>query len=210
MSNFKKFVFIGLIILFVGFLGSKYLIKIIKNNNPTFLNSAKEVTLTNGDYMVGKDLNAGFYDVISLSDEVSFMPLKLSKGDKIVGQRLEKNEHALIEGSGKVRLLPAKYEPLTLNKNKEYRINHSGKYIVGKQIPVGRYNISYQIKGNEKINNRPFVQVLPGYGKNTLNSLTFEKKLSYDIELKTGNLLEVHKSLMEEYDSVVILLKPNL
>lgn len=209
MSNFKKFVFMGLIVLFIGFLGSKYLIKIIKSNNPTFLNSAKEVTLTNGDYMVGKDLNAGFYDIISLSDEVSLMPVKLSKGDKIVGHRLEKNEHALIEGDGKVKLIPAEYDPITLNKNKEYRINHSGKYIVGKQIPEGRYIISYQIIGNEKIKNKPFVQILPGYGKNTLNSLTFEKKKSYAIELEIGNILEVHKSLMEEYDSVVILLKPN-
>ncbi|MBH0161830.1 hypothetical protein [Fictibacillus sp. 26RED30] len=204
MNNFKKVVFIALVVLFLCFLGTKYLLKIIKNDNPTFLNAAEEVTLTKGDYLIGKQVKAGFYDVISLSDDVSLMPVKLSKGDMIVGQRLENNAHAIVVGNGSVKLLPAEYVPLKMDAQNKYRIVHSGNYMVGKQILEGKYKISYKVRGKGKVKEKPFVQILPGYGKDQLDSFAFEKASTYKINLETGNILDVRKSLEEEYDSVVI------
>lgn len=208
MNNFKRTLFILIIVLFLGFIGTKFLLTILKNDNPSLMNSAEEITLSKGDYLIGHDLEPGFYDVEALSDNVFFMPVKFSKGDQILGQRLEKNSHTFIEGKGKVRLSPAKYEVLTINENNEYVIKNSGNYMVGKQIPEGKYKISYYVKDGKKVNKNPFIQVLPGYGENTLDSTNFQEKDSYNVYLKIGYVLEIHKSLTEEYNGVVFILNP--
>ncbi|WNB92536.1 hypothetical protein [Bacillus sp. NEB1478] len=205
MNNFKRVLFISLAVLFIVFIGTPYLLKIIKNQNPALMNSAEQITLKRGDYIVKKDIEPGFYDITALTDNVSFMPFKLSKGDQILGLQLDKNTHVIIEGKGKVKLSPAKFETLKKPEN-EYVIDHSGNYLIGRQIPEGQYKISFNITSNKKIKEMPFIQLLPGYGKDPIKSLTFEKKSTQDIQLQTGNVLEVHKSMMEEYDHVVITL----
>lgn len=206
MNSFKRSLFITLLVFFLIFMGYLLLVKKIKNDNPTFMNSAEEITLKQGEYIIGQDLKPGFYDIDSLSDNVSFMPVKLSKGDKIVGQKCEKGTHVYIKGKGTVKLSPAKYKSLAVDNRNEYTILHSGNYIIGKQIPAGKYKITYSNK-NKEIIEKPFIQVLPGYGENPLKSIDFRKKDNDVINVQIGDIFEVHKSLTEEYDDVFIKLK---
>ncbi|HET7627688.1 MAG TPA: hypothetical protein VFK44_04785 [Bacillales bacterium] len=170
---------------------------------------SKPVLLRPGDYLVGKNesVKPGFYDIKALEGKPAFDKVQLSEADQLLGWHLKKNTHVLIEGKGTVQLLPATYEPLSIKANDTYMIHHSGFYKIGEQIRAGTYKLSCTNKAGEKLDQKPLIKIMPGYEETARSAYSFINKSSYTIVLKKGDLLEIHKSLFNEYDHVVIQLK---
>ncbi|MBU8690440.1 hypothetical protein KM918_24370 [Priestia megaterium] len=207
MTKTKTTIFILIIVACIAIIGYPFVKNLIKNDDPLSSNTAEQVTLSKGDNIVGKDLQPGFYDVKASSTKLSFMGIELSENDTLLGQYFDNEEHVIIEGNGNVKLSPAKFNTLSSSKGGKYLIQHSGFYIVGKQIPQGDYKLSYFTKNKKTVDTKPFIQVLPKYGGNPLQTIQFEKKENYDITLKEGNILQVSKNLFEENNNIVVELK---
>ncbi|NIK13416.1 hypothetical protein [Alkalibacillus almallahensis] len=207
MNKFKVTIFILLAVIFVVFIGLPYATNFIGKNESVSPDNAEKQTLQKGEYIVGEDIKPGVYDFKVLKGDITYNSVQLSLGDKVLAQKLTEQEHIVVEGRGSVELSPAKFDPLTLKNDDQYIIDHSGNYKIGTQIPEGEYTLSYTVKG-EKQNEKPFIQVLPEIRGDVLESFQFEKKENYNITLKSNYILEVHKSLFEEYDNVLIKLSP--
>lgn len=59
--------------------------------------------------------------------------------------------NCIFEGSGEVELTPAEFNPIKPSAN-IFTIQHSGSYEVGKQIPAGKYSLTYTIDKSSKKN----------------------------------------------------------
>ncbi|MEW5552123.1 hypothetical protein ABGT22_19660 [Peribacillus frigoritolerans] len=213
MSKLKLVIFILLVVVFFVVIGPSFILNKIKNINPTnpvtkIVNPTKEYILSSGDYIVGKDIETGLYDVESLSDNIHFNSFAISKGQKLINQDLTNNSHVSIKskGKGRIKLSPAKYEKLPKVGN-NYQIEHSGYYIIGKQIPSGKYIISYTIKNSSLKNKKPFIQVFTEFRGNPLKTYQFSKK-EYNLSLEDGNVLQVKKTFDKEEDNIIVRLTP--
>ncbi|EAF8893303.1 hypothetical protein A2G21_06875, partial [Listeria monocytogenes] len=136
----------------------------------------------------------------------SYYSTRLSKGDEIIGINLLDANKLYFEGSGEVELTPAEFNPIKPSAN-IFTIQHSGSYEVGKQIPAGKYSLTYTIDKSSK--KKPFIQILPSYTDDARIEIQFETKPAYNINLKTGEILTVSKTISEELDTMTVLLKKN-
>ncbi|EAD5841563.1 TPA_asm: hypothetical protein GZK45_07530 [Listeria innocua] len=206
MTKTKLGIFIALavitLLLFLVPKGIKYL----KNQNPELLNTAENVKFQAGEYTVGKDIKVGIYDMQVTKGSLSYYGTKLSKGDEIIGINLLDANKLYFEGNGEVELTPTEFNPIKPSAN-IFTIEHSGSYEVGKQIPAGKYSLTFTIDKSSK--KKPFIQILPSYADDARTEIQFETKQEYDINLKTGEILTVSKTKSEELDNMTILLKKN-
>ncbi|MBC1998432.1 hypothetical protein IA759_06220 [Listeria marthii] len=204
MTKTKLGIFIALavitLLLFLVPKGIKYL----KNQNPELLNTAENVKLQSGEYTIGKDIKVGIYDMQVTKGSLSYYGTKLSKGDQIIGINLLDANKLYFEGSGEVELTPAEFLPIKSSAN-IFTIEHSGSYEVGKQIPVGKYSLTYIADKNSI--EKPFIQILPSYADDARAEIQFENKQAYTINLKAGEILTVRKTKSEELDAMTILLE---
>lgn len=198
MSRIKTIVFILIIVICLSIIGYPYLDNIISKDK----DMAKEINLTKGEFVVGKDINQGLYDIEVVDGEVRFMQRELSDRDKILGIKLNTGEKVIIEGEGKVNMSPASFNKINLKSDK-YEINHSGFYKVGLQIPAGKFILSYS--GNVEKEN-PFIQILSSK-REIINTYDFTNEKSYVITLKENEILEVNKFLFYESESLIITLE---
>jgi hypothetical protein len=208
MSKFKILIFVALVAVFTSVIVVPFIFNSIKSANPTLVNSAKKVILHRGEYSVGKKVKPGFYDIEALSDNVTFNSIKLTKKDKLVAFEMFDKSQIKVKGAGNVKLSPAKFKSLKQNERSEYVIEHSGYYIVGKQIPKGMYELKYHTKNGEKVTKAPFIQVLPKFRESPLSSFQLKENKIYNLNLgKNGNILQVNKTMFEENNEIIISLK---
>lgn len=200
MSRIKTIIFILIIVICLSIIGYPYLDNLISKDK----DMAKEIKLTKGEFVVGKDINQGLYDIEVVDGEVRFMQRELSKRDKVLGIKLNRGEQVLVEGEGKVNMSPASFNKIDLKSDK-YEINHSGFYKVGLQIPAGKFVLRYSGSVEKE---KPFVQILSS-NREIINTYDFTNKDSYEITLKENDILEVNKFLFFESNSVIITLESN-
>ncbi|MFB1049997.1 hypothetical protein [Paraliobacillus sp. JSM ZJ581] len=198
MNRIKTIVFILIVVIFLSVIGYPYLNNFISKDS----NMAKKINVTKGEYVVGKDINQGLYDIEVIGEEVRFMQRQLSDRSKILGIKLNTGEKVMIVGEGKVNMSPASFNKINLKSDK-YEINHSGFYNVGLQIPAGNFILSYS--GNVE-KEKPFVQVLSSK-RNIIKTYDFTNKKAYEITLKENEILEVNKFLFYESESLIITLE---
>ncbi|MFL6978321.1 hypothetical protein R7M47_11860 [Bacillus inaquosorum] len=206
MNKFKTTVFIIIALVFVSYFGYSFVMSNIEKSNPMAVSKAKNYTLSEGEYKAGDDIKPGFYDIEALDDNMVYKSIKLTKNDKLVNQDIPDQSILIIEGKGNIKLSPAKSEKVA-KQNDTYNIVHSGFYVVGKQIPAGKYEVSYITENNKKTTTKPFVQVLPEFRGTPKKSINLENDKSYSITLDKGNILEIKKTMFEEDNNIKIKLK---
>ncbi|PZF91128.1 hypothetical protein C1903_01775 [Listeria ivanovii] len=204
MTKTKVGIFIALAVITLLFFLVPKGVKYIKNQDPELLNAAESVKLQSGEYTVGKDIKVGIYDMQVTKDSLSYFGTKLSKGDKLVGMELLDDNKIYFEGSGDIELTPAEFTPIKPS-NDIYTVEHSGSYEIGKQIPVGEYSLTYIADKNSS--EKPFIQISPSYADDARVDIQFENKDTYDITLKSGEILTVKKTKSEELDNMDVLLE---
>ncbi|KFZ42356.1 hypothetical protein CS060_07440 [Anoxybacillus flavithermus] len=167
----------------------------------------KQIVIQSGDYVVGRNMGEGIYDVIALNGQVKFMQMKMNEGDRWLAVRLRHGEHVYVEGDGKVRLQPSRFEKIEERGDGIYQIKHSGFYVVGRQIPEGEYIITYLTKNTEE---KPFVQLLSSK-RDVIHTYDFQNRKDkyYKVVCKKGQILEVYKNLFAESKHVLVILKKN-
>jgi len=109
-------------------------------------NTAKTVILGKSDkeYEVGKDFHPGYYDVTSISSKtVNFAGDNLRGNEELKGIFYCNNNKIGVRGEGQVKLKPAKFEKLK-RKNDYYTISKSGYYVVGSEMPEGKYEFALE------------------------------------------------------------------
>ncbi|ARM71669.1 TPA_asm: hypothetical protein GIN74_12430 [Listeria monocytogenes] len=204
MTKTKVGIFVALAVITLLFFLVPKGVKYIKNQNPELLNAAESVKLQSGEYTVGKDIKVGIYDMRVTKGSLSYYGTKLSQGAEIIGMNLLDDNKLYFEGSGEVELKPAEFTPIKASAN-IFTIEHSGSYEAGKQIPAGKYSLTYI--ADKSSNEKPFIQILPSYADDARTEMQFENKQAYDINLKTGEILTVRKTKSEELKTMAILLE---
>ncbi|CAM4290311.1 hypothetical protein C1909_09980 [Listeria ivanovii] len=204
MTKTKVGIFIALAVITLLFFLVPKGVKYIKNQDPELLNAAESVKLQSGEYTVGKDIKVGIYDMQVTKGSLSYFGTKLSKGNKLVGMELLDDNKIYFEGSGEIELTPAEFTPIKPSDD-IYTIEHSGSYEIGKQIPVGEYSLTYIADKNSS--EKPFIQISPSYADDARVDIQFENKDTYDITLKSGEILTVKKTKSEELDNMDVLLE---
>lgn len=204
MTKTKVGIFIALAVITLLFFLVPKGVKYIKNQDPELLNAAESVKLQSGEYTVGKDIKVGIYDMQVTKGSLSYFGTKLSKGNKLVGMELLDDNKIYFEGSGEIELTPAEFTPIKPSDD-IYTIEHSGSYEIGKQIPVGEYSLTYIADKNSS--EKPFIQISPYYADDARVDIQFENKDTYDITLKSGEILTVKKKKSEELDNMDVLLE---
>ncbi|MFH0346686.1 hypothetical protein ACHADS_09005 [Bacillus vallismortis] len=205
MDKGKYAILLIIILLFIIIICVPYIKDFVKSADPLKFNDAESITLNNGDYIVGKDINSGIYDIEVLTKEIEVFGKKLDEGDLLLGFRLSDNEKLIINGNGRVKFSKASFDKLKKIK-KQYIINHSGQYIVGKQIPTGTYKVSYRDPKGE-LNRNPFIQVSKTIGKDIITSFNINNK-NQMIKLENNNILLIAKTMDQEHNYVEIILTP--
>lgn len=206
MDKGKYVIFIIIILLFVFIIGVPYINDLIKSKDALKFNDAESITLNNGNYIVGKDINSGIYDIEVLTQEIEVFGKKLDEGDQLLGFKLSDEEKLIINGKGSVKFIKASFDKLKKN-NKQYIINHSGQYIVGKQIPTGQYKVSYSDPKGEISKQQPFIQVSKKIGKEIITSFNINNK-NQTIKLENDNILFIANTMNQEHNYVEIILTP--
>ncbi|MCM3225967.1 hypothetical protein [Terribacillus saccharophilus] len=168
---------------------------------------AEHVTLKEGNYTVGKDIQAGIYDINIKSGETEFRGQTVDKGDKLIGIELYSEETFDISGKVEIEFSPTSYTNVEENDD-IYTINHSGNYIVGKQIPPGTYSIKFNNPDSVNLELAPFIQISENIGTGIISSVELQKNKDELIEMKSDNVLFVSKSMNEEYNKVSVELTP--
>lgn len=204
MTKTKAGIFIALVVITLLFFLVPKGVKYIKNQDPELLNAAESVKLQSGEYTVGEDIKVGIYDMQVTKGSLSYFDTKLSKGDKLVGMELLDDNKIYFEGSGEIELTPAEFTPIK-SSDDIYSVEHSGSYEVGKQIPSGEYSLTYT--ADKKSSEKPFIKISPSYADDARVDIQFENKDTYDIDLKSGEILTVRKTKSEELDDMDILLE---
>lgn len=204
MTKTKAGIFVALVVITLLFFLVPKGVKYIKNQDPELLNAAENVKLQSGEYTVGEDIKVGIYDMQVTKGSLSYFDTKLSKGDKLVGMELLDDNKIYFEGSGEIELTPAEFTPIKPSDG-IYTIEHSGSYEVGKQIPSGEYSLTYT--ADKKSSEKPIIQISPSYADDARVDIQFENKDTYDIDLKSGEILTVKKTKSDELDDMEILLE---
>ncbi|WP_048627472.1 hypothetical protein [Listeria ivanovii] len=204
MTKTKVGIFIALAVITLLFFLVPKGVKYIKNQDPELLNAAESVKLQSGEYTVGKDIKVGIYDMQVTKGSLSYFGTKLSKGNKLVGMELLDDNKIYFEGSGEIELTPAEFTPIKPSDD-IYTIEYSGSYEIGKQIPVGEYSLTYIADKNSS--EKPFIQISPSYADDARVDIQFENKDTYDITLKSEEILTVKKTKSEELDNMDVLLE---
>lgn len=192
MTRHKRWLFIFIVVVLSLFLVySLFLSKTkltLENRNRTD-NPAKEIILSQGDYKVGKDIKPGYYDIICIDGKISFSNIWMYKKEKLLNQPIEDNTLITIEGQGKLKFIPAKFSPVSKG-HQSYIIQHSGYYLVGKDIPEGFYQfIMSKNSGLEAIGIYLFSD-LNSDNNSEIYELTKAKRIQ-NVKLDKGNLLDI-------------------
>lgn len=207
MNKGKYAIFIIIILLFIFIIGVPYIKDFIESKDPLKFNKAKSITLNKGTYIVGKDISPGIYDIeILAKEELQAFGKMLDNGDKLLGFRLSDNEKLYIEGDGSVKFSNASFQKLDKIKG-NYVIKHSGQYIVGKQIPAGKYRVSY-VDPKGELDSAPFIQVSKKIGKEIITSIDINNK-NQVIQIEKNNILMSAKTMHQEHNHVEIILTPH-
>ncbi|WP_110928209.1 hypothetical protein [Bacillus massiliglaciei] len=206
MDKGKYVIFILIILLFVFIIGIPYINDLIKSKDALKFNDAESITFNSGNYIVGKDINSGIYDIEVLTQEIEVFGKKLDEGDQLLGFKLSDEEKLIINGKGSVKFIKASFDKLKKN-NKQYIINHSGQYIVGKQIPTGQYKVSYSDPKGEISKQQPFIQVSKKMGKEIITSFNINNK-NQTVKLENDNILFIANTMNQEHNYVEIILTP--
>lgn len=173
-------------------------------------NPARTVVLSkqDGEYVVGKkgkDLQPGFYDVRVLnSDKANFAGWNLNEKDKLHAIHFSNNnKFGIFEGQ--VELTPSTFQKLE-KVDDYYTISHSGYYVVGAEIPVGKYE--FILDGNTVPLNT-FIDV-EFQGKETRQSIQWDNKKNAranSINLKKDAIIYVDKKDTKDNQRDEIVLK---
>lgn len=171
----------------------------LKNRN-TVDNPAKEITLNTGTYMAGKDVKPGYYDITSISGSIVYNNISVNKGGSILNYPVQDNTSQDIQGNGKLKFKPSKFQQLRKDKSNEYIVDYTGFYLLGKELPPGRYEV---------LSHSDNVQIFlyESDDMSTINkNLTLEKSNKEEINLYKGNLMFIQIKNHTSNDNPVVLL----
>ncbi|QTL52608.1 hypothetical protein [Priestia aryabhattai] len=203
MTNIKRILFIFIIfaLMFI-FAYNMFFSKLqldLKNRN-TVDNPAKEITLNTGTYMAGKDVKPGYYDITSISGSIVYNNISVNKGGSILNYPVQDNTSQDIQGNGKLKFKPSKFQQLRKDKSNEYIVDYTGFYLLGKELPPGRYEV---------LSHSDNVQIFlyESDDMSTINkNLTLEKSNKEEINLYKGNLMFIQIKNHTSNDNPVVLL----
>mgnify|MGYP001038448861 CR=1 FL=1 len=188
MTNIKRGIFI-VIILVLAFLliysmfFSKQKLD-LKNRN-TVDNPAKEITLPIGTYTAGKEIKPGYYDVTSTSGSMIYNNISVKKGESILNYPVQDNTSQDIEGHGKLKFTPSKFQQLHKDKPNKYAVDYTGFYLLGKELPPGRYELMSHSNSGQ-------VYIYESEDMSTINkSFDLKTQDKKNINLYKGNLIFV-------------------
>lgn len=202
MSKSKKIIFFIIVIMSIIIIFHDRVPRLFKKSNI----KVKEMTLSEGGYVVNKDIAEGYYDIEVIEGDISFNKRLMSKGSKIISEQFMNKNFILVEGTGKIKIVPAKFDKLIL-VNGLYKISNSGNYKVGGCIKSGKYKLTYNCNDTEYENKKPLIQILSAKDNSIVNSYNFEETNSYNISLNESEILQVNKGLFEDYKNYYILLE---
>ncbi|MGX9161940.1 hypothetical protein [Priestia megaterium] len=202
MTNIKRGIFI-VIVLVLAFLlvYSMFFSKIkldLKNRN-TVDNPAKEITLSTGTYTAGKEIKPGYYDVSSTSGSIKYNNISVKKKESILNYPVQDNTSQDIEGHGKLKFTPSKFQQLHKDKSNKYTVDHTGFYLLGKELPPGRYELVSQSNSGQ-------VYIYESEDMSTINkSFDLKTQDKNNVNLYKGNLMFIQITEHESNDHPVVL-----
>lgn len=174
-----------------------------ETNNP-----AKTISLSEGTYSVGKDIEIGFYDIKYAKGEVKYNGATLSENDKILNVELHNRNRLEIEGNGEILFEPSEFSTIKKDNENNIIIQNSGTYIAGSDIPTGEYFLSLEESVN-KDNQEIFVKIQSHYDSSeTERSFSIKKANERNlINLSEGKVLYIDKHFTgeEELDTDIVL-----
>ncbi|MGP7816763.1 hypothetical protein [Niallia sp. 01092] len=170
-------------------------------------NSAERVILGEKDeeYVVGKDLQPGFYDIKPLnSKEVNFFGWKLSENEELHAIAFRKNNKFHVF-EGQVEMTPSKFQKLKKVKD-YYIISNSGYYEVGNEFPEGRYEF---ILDDNSVSLDTYINVRTREDKPKVTIQWDNKKSarSNSVILKKGDSIYIDKTDSKEKQRDEVMLK---
>jgi hypothetical protein len=111
-------------------------------------NPAKAVSLLEGNYAVGTDMEPGFYDIIATSGDMSLGDKYLEAGEILYNQILDNTNSVEVSGDGELYFQPSKFEPLVTDEKGDFILTNDGNFIIGSEIPAGKYQIIVESEGD--------------------------------------------------------------
>lgn len=164
-------------------------------------NPATEIIVENMEFTVGNYVTAGYYDIIA-HDEVIVGPYMLREGTVVKAEQYTTNNKINVEG--KVTLMPATFEPLSMENNK-YEISMPGHYVVGQEIAIGEYEISMVFKDSYQVN-----IAIAKEGDSATNIISWNEKIPMKpvkVNLIKGTTVSIFKtdSMGFQIDEPIIL-----
>lgn len=198
--NVKKIVFF--VLLFVAV--TLFFLPILKEN--LLKQKVKEgITVTGGEYEVGKDIPRGAFD-FKVTGNLVVQGKSFGNGSHFKAMPLQEGEIISVEGKGNLHMEPAQYKKLSTAKGRKYVIVDSGYYLIGKQIPPGDYLITYE--GEGELDKVPFVQTIDN-DSNILKTFDFKNGRQISVKLHNNTVLQIEKTMMEEVADLKVILEKN-
>ncbi|MFD2616031.1 hypothetical protein [Terrilactibacillus laevilacticus] len=143
MSRNKKILAAFLIIVFIGVFSYHYVIERFAVSSLTRTegrNPAHQKILGSGNYVVGKGIDQGYYDIQVIEGNLVVSGDELEANNTLHAIPYWNNNKIWITGKGKVEFSPSSFSRLK-KEDDHYIISESGYYVVGSEIPSGKYQI---------------------------------------------------------------------
>lgn len=192
--------------------------KFLDNKNQTsgkelLTNQLAEEMIITGEHKdyIASDLKIkpGFYDVYALSGEIEQFPvMDITKENHGKNVLITEKTEIRFTKNAQIKLVPSSFDTLS---GSPYVITNSGYYLVGKQLPAGKYEVRYQNTENIENNHDSMIKLENVSYNNVLlketNSVLYADKATFDkyVAMNEKPIVElVENSLLK-----VIILKPS-
>ncbi|USK64580.1 hypothetical protein [Peribacillus frigoritolerans] len=166
-------------------------------NRNTENNGASYKVLESQNIIVGRDIDQGYYDIKALDSEAVVAGNKMHKNAVLHAEPSYMNENFSIKG--KIEFKPSEFEKV-VKKNQKIIMKDPGHYVVGTEIPAGKYVLS---RTTDKI--RVFVDIKDETETESLQTIQWEidekVKKPIEIELKKGYNVYIDKTGKDGYIS---------
>lgn len=178
----KKSIKIGLLIGCLGILFYDCIIDIFMKKD------FEETIISNGDILkCPQDIPKGYYDIEVVEGKVSVGLVSLDTHEIYHNYSVSKGSHLFIDdGNGKIKISQAKRKEFN---DKKFIIQEIGNYIIGKDIPEGKYQITLK---SSHLKNESIICFLNDDNENGIDQYSFkEVEDNVLMNFKNGEILLV-------------------